>query len=559
MKARGLLAALLSAAALLGGCASIPESTPVEIVEDSLGGQEPNVAAPPPGLDSLAVVRGFVEAGVAHADEHHAARLYLTTEAAQRWEAAASVVVLEDDFSTAPDPTSDPNRRSVTLRVRQIGLLDQAGVFRLDRRDLVVRLTLLQDSGEWRISDPPRGLMMRIKDFRSTYRGIDLSFVDATSNVLVRDRRWVLNQPATALPGRVVSLLLGEPSSDLTGSVVNELSGARLLTNVAHAPDSVLTVDLTGVQELNDVQRRLAAAQIVHSLSEVAAGPVRILVDNGDLTPGRQIWWPEDLDFLPRLDLDAGVPGLVVTGGRVLQIGSNAPLDEITVPNVVSAAQTVDQAGKKIALVATDAGVPRLWVGPANALRPVDLPARTMGKPNWRRGRDEVWIVVDGSKLAAVTVGDGTPSVTYVDASALTRHGTISSLRLSRDGVRVAAIANNSVVLASIAGTASGPTVRNPRVLPDQTQALDVDFRSDVLVVPTASADKPVYETSFDGLSSASYSTSNLTAPVTSVAAVAGRPVLVSDQLGVWSSQTAGLVWQQVSGPGPNSVLVYPG
>lgn len=556
-----MLAVALGAAVLLSACASIPESTPVEIVEDSIGGPEPSVAAPPPGLGPLAVVRGFVEAGVAHADEHHAARLYLTTEAAQRWDAEASVVVLEHDFSTAPSDSgaSDPDRRSVTLRARQIGLLDPAGVFRLDRRDLVLRLTVLRDGGEWRVADPPRGLMLRISDFRSTYRGIDLSFVDATAHSLIRDRRWVLNRPESALPGRVVSLLLGEPSADLAGSVVNELSGARLLTNVAHAPDSVLTVDLTDVQELNDVQRRLAAAQVVHSLNEVVAGPVRILVDNGDLTPGRQVWRPEDLPFLPRFDIEAGLPGLVVTGGLVLQIGSNRPLEEVTVPNVVSAAQTADTTNPKLALVATEAGVPRLWVGPANALQPVDLPARTMSRPSWRQGRDEVWLVVDESKLVSVTVVDGEPRVQYVDASALVRHGDITSLRLSRDGVRVAAVVNHAVVLGSIAGTGSGLTVRNTRVLPDQTQALDVDFRSDVLVVGTANSDKPVYETSFDGLSGALYGASNLTAPVTSVAAVAGRPVLVSDQLGVWSSVTAGSVWQQVTGPGPNSMLVYPG
>lgn len=560
------LAAVATTTALLAGCAAIPESTPVVVVDENLGGpEEPTVGAPPAGLeDPLAVVRLFVEAGISHADEHQAARSYLTAESAQRWVDAGPITVLEDDFDTAPfnpGAADADRRRQVTLRARQIGQLDQTGVFSLDRKPLDRRLTLLKENGEWRIADPPPGLMLRLRDFRATFRVVDLSFVDSTSDILIKDRRWVLNRPPSALPGRVVSLLLGDPSPDLRGSVINELSGARLRTNVAHAPDSVLTVDLTGVQQLNSAQRKLAAAQIVHTIAEVVNQPVRILVDNEQLDQDRTLWRLDDVeDFAPLVDLAPGQPGLVVTGGQILQIGSNRPVD-VAVPNVVSAAQSPD--GEKFAVVATEPnGAQRLWVGPTGALKPVELTATSLGKPNWRRDRDEVWLVADASQVVAVST-EGVPRVQRVAANELTALGGISELRLSRDGVRAAAIVNNTLVLASVVGSGAQLSLRNARVLPpaNPIPLVDVDFLgTDLVVVATASEDTPVYETSFDGLSTyRSFGTSNLTLPISNIAAVSERPVLVADQFGVWSAKTASSVWEQVDEFGPNSVPVYPG
>ena len=98
-------------------------------------------------------------------------------------------------------------------------------------------------------------------------------------------------------------------------------------------------------------------------------------------------------------------------------------------------------------------------------------------------------------------------------------------------------------------------------MLPPRAPLVDVDFLgTDRIVVATASPDTPVYESSLDGLSTTSFGTSNLTPPITSIAAGSGRPVLVTDQVGVWSSKTAASsVWQQIAGYGPNSVPVYPG
>ena len=562
----GAVGILVLAAGLVAGCAAIPESTPVVVVDEHLGGpQAPTVPAPVPGLNPLSVVRQFVEAGVSHADEHEAARSYLTADAARKWDDAAPIMLLEDDFGTAPFDPAAPDadrRRVVMLRATQIGLLDASGVFRLRREDVVLRLTVLIDNGEWRIDDPPRGLLMRIRDFRATFRVVDLSFVDPDSNMLITDRRWVLNWPPSAVPRRVVGLLLGDPSLDLRGSVINELSGARLTSNVAPAPDGVLTVELTGLGHLNRTQRKLAAAQIARTIGEVVDQPVEILHDGQPLLPDREQWRLEDTrDFVPSMELAPGLPGFVVSNGRIRPIGSNPQGAQVEIANAVSAAQSAD--GRNFAVVAIEpTGVPRLWVGPPGGLKPVELPATKLSKPNWRRGRNQVWIVADGHRLVSVEIVDGQPRVQPVDATELARYGVVSQLRLSRDGVRIAAIVNNALVVGSVVGTGTQMSIRNTRVLPppNPTQLVDVDFLgTDHVVVATASLDQPVYESSLDGLTTLSFNPSKLAPPISSIAAVSGRPLLVADRFGVWSSRTASSLWQKVPDFGPNSVPVYPG
>jgi hypothetical protein len=587
-----ILVALAAVTAFAAGCAAIPEATPVKVVDENRGGtDEPTVGAPPAGLDELSVVRGFVEAGRSHTDSHRAARSYLTAEAARTWNDTDKISILEDQFDTSPASQNAPDadrRRQVVLRTRQVGWLNQDNVFRPDRRELPpLDLTLIKEDGEWRIANPPVGLLLRIKDFRSTFRVVDLPYVDATSNVLVKDRRWVLNRPTSALPGRVVGLLLGNPSPDLTGAVINELRGAKLLTNVAHAPDNVLTVNLTGVQQLNDTQRELAAAQIASAIGAVVDQPVRILVDGDALTPRQPLWRRDDVKrFEPLVEASAGLPALVVTDGRVVQIQSGRAVDGIGIPNVVSVGQSAD--GKNFAVVAAEPGGQRLWVGPAGGLKPVPLLAPTLSKPNWRRGRDEVWLVAGGNtagsaggntagsaggntagsaggntagggRVVSVSAGGDVPVVQPVDAAELTRQGRVTGLRLSRDGVRVAAIVNNTLMLGSVVGSGAGVSIRNVHPLPppNPTQMVDVDFvGSDVVMIATASRDTPVYEVSTDGQSWRPFGTSNLTPPLTSIAAVSGRPVLVADQYGVWSATTASSVWESF---GDGAVPMYPG
>src|SRR5262250_2430058 len=126
-----VLVALVAIAAFAAGCAAIPESTPVAVVDENLGGApEPTVGAPPAGLDPLSVVRLFVEAGVSHTNGHQAARSYLAPDAAKTWDDTKQISIVEDLFDTTWGDQNAPDadqHRQVVLRTRQVGRLNQSG------------------------------------------------------------------------------------------------------------------------------------------------------------------------------------------------------------------------------------------------------------------------------------------------------------------------------------------------------------------------------------------------------------------------------------------------
>jgi hypothetical protein len=105
--------------------------------------------------------------------------------------------------------------------------------------------------------------------------------------------------------------------------------------------------------------------------------------------------------------------------------------------------------------------------------------------------------------------------------------------------------------------------VRNVRRLrpADLTDVVAVDWRaSELLVVVTRSPDRLVAQVTVDGLQLASQLVNNLTPPLTAVAAAPSRPLLVTDQSGVWSfaggQQDA---WRPVLAGAPGAEPLYPG
>lgn len=561
---------LLCAVGLAAGCAAIPESSPVQVVRP--GASDPTempIAAPPAGLDPLSVVRGFVEASVSQANRHAAARAYLADEAQNTWDDAASVVVLDDSFntvySTSPGDSQGDDYRQVQISGQRLGLLGADGAFTASRNAVQPTMTLVKQRGEWRISEPPDGLHIRFADFRLSYRSIGVKFVDPSRGTLVTDRRWVLAQPSSSWPSRTIELLLGGPSSAVEGAVVNELDGAKTRTNVVVDESDVLTVDLTGVPELSEPERRLAAAQIVGSLREVVAQPVRILADGAPLVPNKPEWTAADaVPFIPDGSVKPDLPALAVSGGRVV-LADGGDVDGAVGDGsllVESAAQSAD--GELFCVVSNDGGGPRMWLGSAGLPRPVPLQAAAMTRPTWRRGpTPEAWTVINNTSGAGVLWNESGDLTTFnVDLGDLAVKGKITELRLSRDGVRAAAIVDGALYVGVVVGSVHETKVRNARLLigPGAAQLADVDWKNaDRLVVVTRNKDNPqVYEVSVDGLSWTAYENTNLTGPLNGVAAADGRPTLVADQGGLWSVRDTNELW---SSKGFNRGVdpVYPG
>jgi hypothetical protein len=568
--------ALILALTGLAGCASVPESSPVQVlreVSDGEGGTLP--AGPVEGSNPLDLVRDFVFASGSSAAEHGSARRFLAPDAVE-WDDAASLTILDGQFDTVPAAgAQDPNTGVTTIRIRgtAVGRLSSSGAFEPQQATFQQDVTVVRRDGQWRISNVPAGVVVPLSIFRDNYRQVRTWFVDPVRRLAVADLRYVPSVPARAQPARALELLLAGPSEALLDAAVSQFPpGAQLRSNAAVGADGALIVDLTGVGDLDEPARQLLAAQVVLTLSEVNVARVRLLVDGEPLLSGMPELTREDVTALSaEVQPGADVPGVVVAGGRVRQLDGPEPSAPLPGPvgngayDVESAATTGD--GQRLAAVVRMGGRRALLVGvgPGGAVSPVSLDAATMTRPSWTPTGGEVWTVLDGAVVARVLV-DGTASArtAQVNADQLTALGPIRDLRLSRDGMRVVAVVGGALYTAAVARSIEGEVaIRNiHRLRPDDLgEVVAADWRSaESIVAITRGTDMLVGQVSVDGLSVLQVLGNNLTPPLTAIAAAANRPLLVTDQTGVWSfaggDQAA---WRQVLGGAPDAVPLYPG
>jgi hypothetical protein len=308
----------------------------------------------------------------------------------------------------------------------------------------------------------------------------------------------------------------------------------------------------------------------VLSLAEVSVGRVRLLVDGAPLLADRPDLTRDEVADLAAEPAPGTVPALVVYGGVVHQLTGGQPDTALPGPlgngqlTVQSAASSPD--GRRVAAVAADGARRRLLLGdPAGTVTPLGPVASTMTRPSWSPNGNEIWTVLDSSTVDRVVFdANGTARVGRVDAALLTALGPVQDLRLSRDGLHVAAVVRGGLYTGAVARTPTGDVaIRNIRSLraADLDEVVAVDWRAAETVVAVGrGSDGPVSQVSVDGLTRDALPGSNLTPPLRAVAAAPDRPVLVTDQSGVWSFSGGELEsWRQVVGGVPDAVPFYPG
>lgn len=574
--------AVVAAAA---GCASVPDSSPVQVLKRVTEGDAPALPpGPVDGADAAEVVRGFVNASGSSTDRHGAARRFLAPEATG-WEDSARLTILDGQLDTVPVPGAPslvPGATTIRIRGTAIGRVSAAGAFEPDEEPLEIDVSVVQRGGQWRISALPDGVVVPLSVFTENYRAVKVYFADPVRRSAVADLRYLPSAPARAQPARVLELLLQGPSNALLGAVGTQFGpDARLRSNVAASPDGALVVDLTQVGELDEPGRSLLAAQVVLSLGEVNVARVRLLVDGEPLLPDgadltRDAVAAHDGEVRPSVD----IPGLVVAGGRLRQLTGPEPGAALPGPvgngafDVASAASTGD--GQRLAVVVREGPRRRLLLGggPDGGVSPVALVAGTMTRPSWMPTGAEVWTVLDSAVVTRVLLpgAEGPPGapprIGQVNAAGLAGLGPITDLRLSRDGMRVVAVVGGALYTAAVARSVDGEVaIRNiHRLRPGELggamgEVVGADWRAaDSVVAITRAPARPVVQVSVDGLTLLGLPGTNLTPPLRSVAAGPSRPLVVTDAGGVWSF-TGGdqVAWRAVLGAVPDAVPIYPG
>lgn len=571
-----LLLTGLVAGGTLAGCATVPESSDLQVVRSMpVDRQMPPPVGPVRGVDPFRLVREFIEATGNPANGHAAARAFLTREAAESWDTSASLTVIEDAPGATPvnvalgetGPTE--GLRRIQVGGPRLGRLEADGSFTPLPGRFSVQFDVVRELGEWRITDPRPGVLMESTAFQRHYRQVRVSFVDPNRGTLVPDLRWVPAQPAPSLAGRVLDLLLAGPSDELAGAVISALpEGVRPRSNVLVSSDGRTVIDLAGLGGLAEPERRLVAAQIVNTLDGLVPAPLRLLADGEPLVDGQLEWTAADItSYTSAAGPQPDVPGQVVLDGRL------RGLDGVPVPGpagsgqltVLSAARS-SPAGEWLAAVVTGPdGRPQLRVGRTDgALTAVPMDADSMTRPTWRPSGTEVWTVINGSTVAGVVLSDTGLSAPYqVNTAELAELGPITELRLSRDGVRAAAVVGGQLVVAAVVTESGEVSLRHPQVLRkgNLPPIAGVDWaRSELLMVASAEPSPSVSSVSVDGLTRRQLPSTNLTGPLTGIIAAPGREVVVADATGLWAYSDTQEMWEPLlGGIGPGAVPLYPG
>ncbi|ASO22495.1 hypothetical protein FHR81_004148 [Actinoalloteichus hoggarensis] len=575
--------AILLGLAMTSGCAAIPDSsTPIKLDQVVEGGRASEPEPPASSLSATELARSFLAESVDPDDDHRAARLHLTEEAAEAWNSGVSIHFLGGNYNAidAPDQVVSPDSQDtavVEVSGWEVGVLNEYNAYEPRSQEVEFRLPMRWTDDGWRITEAPPGVIMPIDDFRDHYQPVQLYFFAHDRKGLVPERRYLPPATNSSQPGQIVELLKKGPSPALQGAVHPVLSaGVDTRHAVAENEDGVIEIDLTNLGELTQDGRREMVAGLVFSLQSLRPTPVRVLVEGVDILPDQTEWHREDFDDLRRaVAPNPDLSSLVVRDGQVQKL----TVDGEAVPGPAgdgtyharSASQSI--TGSRLAVVGDDAvGGRDLWVGEyGEELSPVPVEATTLTRPTWRAGASELWTVADGrTVLQVVATGEGGWQATEVSARELHEYGEVTALRFAPDGMRVVAIANGRLLVGAIVSDGGNPRIGNLRELPlpRSPQATAVSWNSpsvdsldgDLLVVATDNPDAPVVRLQEDGLDGRTYQPTNLSPPVTEVTAFPGQDVIVADQNGLWTSADVNGYWKQLLRVSGSSVTPsYPG
>ncbi|MDX8142910.1 LpqB family beta-propeller domain-containing protein [Lentzea sp. BCCO 10_0061] len=562
----------------LTGCAAIPTNTQPKPIgsKDSKASNTPAAPEPRQNIDPFMLVRDFLNATANPDSDYAAARAFMTPEANKNWD-TKNPTIIETGFSTVPTSQAAQDKtQTVLLQGNYVGRLgsDNAFVPQLGEFRIPVKVERASDN-QWRISEPPLGVYMPQNLFNTTYRRVTLYFYNPEFTVLVPDPRYVVIPPATSIPTRVTELLIAGPGDAVRDTLVSALgTETEKFSDTKESDDGALEVNLTNVgKDLTPEKRKQIVAQVVKSYSGVTSSRVRVLVDGQQILPDQRDYRPSDVSATAGetlLALNANLQGMLVTDGSIRSLTDGNPIKGPAgagTYGAVSAAQSLD--GSRLAVVSREGGGMRLRVGELEQdLSEVDQRATTLSRPTWQLSTGqgtEVWTAVDGNSVARVTRSDnGSWTAKGVNITEIMPFGSISELRLSRDGTRAALVIAGKLYIASVVRDNQDVSLRSPRQLQPSILAASVQsidwLSQDVLVVSSSLPAWPVTKVYTDGYKMDRYSQSNLTVPVGSVAAAAARQVQVVDSSGLWSASDITDVWKSSAIRVPSGALVfYPG
>ncbi|MFV2120702.1 LpqB family beta-propeller domain-containing protein [Streptomyces sp. Act-28] len=474
--------AILGSAALLAGCASMPDSGDVSSVKASRQGDSQVRVYPVPPRENAApaeIVEGFLEAMTGDDPGFATARKYLTKQAARTWRPEERTTVL----SAAPVPQQDgparqghgapgaPQALLYRLSGQKVATVDDRHAYQplgsvaySESIRLVRQRSADGRQKEWRIDVLPQGLLLGESDFQRNYRSVNKYYFASGRNWVVADPVYIRKRqdPVTRMDSltQTVKALLDGPTNWLKPAVDTRFpSGTELKqdTTVLTTDDQdTLKVPLN--DKANGVDReqcRKMAAQVLFTVSDLASTRVQqVELQRSDGRPLCVLREDQKSDFMA--DPTPGLretPYFVDANGRLAQLlpgaketveprhvygpfgDGSAKVETVAVARDERYAAAVSENGRtlRVASLQSETELPEPLITSRGA-----QPANRLSAPSWD-GRNDLWIAdrdPAGPRLLLLHGGTGSPVT--VTAPWLDEDVRIEELRLSEDGVRIA-------------------------------------------------------------------------------------------------------------------------
>ena len=460
--------------ALLVGCTAIPTSGDVHA--GGQAGTDANAAQvrvpaqrPVSGETPDQIVDGFRQAS-ADAADLSIARAYL---ADANWEPNKGVRVIDEPV--APSVSSSGDHAKVHFVDRWLGTIAPDGTYQPQREgttlDYTYELSKVKD--EWRVANPPDYSIATRSGVNDFYDQNFVYFLSPRSRLLVPVRVFLpaVTDKATEL---VSALLHGPPVWLQQADIVTAIPQDTTLRGaVSESNDGIVTVNLSAAfAGLNPAERDAACAQIVYSLQHFGNGQYKIEAEGEPVPAGLQ-----SVKTLSAYDPDslrvdsfyyAGVDGRTYASSG-FPVSGDAGSGAVKLATPVVAPQSPTTAGGElVAGIVKGDSSQTLYVGPLATPKSV-LYGASFTTPSWD-AFGNVWTVRQSSAtspqevLVSAVTQAGTTKFMTVDDPELAASQLIESLKVSRDGTRVAVVARSTtsgpqVFIGHVQKTANGEAI----------------------------------------------------------------------------------------------------